>query len=120
MRLRTSEFATWWTRPIDVSNAHELLAMADTFVAAAGAADAAEARKTWNAWQNRSLRNPDLRNLGSREIGNLDSQYQAVFYRREAAVALAARMFWLKYRRDAGSADELVPEFLPEAPLDPL
>ncbi len=120
MTLRTSRFARWWTRPIAVSIAHDLLVMSNTYVAAAGAADAAEAMTIWKEWENHSLRNRDLRFLGSPVIGNLNSQYQAVFYRREAAVALAARMFQLKYGRDAKTADELVPEFLAEAPLDPL
>jgi hypothetical protein len=45
--------------------------------------------------------------------------YRALAMRRMAAVALAIRLFEIDYGRRPDRLDDLVPEYLPEIPLDP-
>jgi hypothetical protein len=114
---RGSRFVDWWMRPAGVADALGILERCNACVRAAGAKDLPEAMKIVNEWENRSTLNFQVSKISPLQ-GNLESQFQAVYYRRQAAVALAARMFLLKYRRDPRDVFELAPEFLPEAPLD--
>jgi hypothetical protein len=112
-----TRFMGWWMRPMQAATAEDLLDMANTNVKAAGAKDLPEAVKIVREWETRS---PRFVRLGkySPAQGNLNAQFLAVYDRREAAVGLAVRMFKLRYGRDVKDIQELVPEFLPEAPLD--
>jgi hypothetical protein len=115
-----SRFVTWWMQPSMTANGGDLLGRANVYVRAAGAPDMPQAAQILREWENRSSRNWYLSRPGSPMDGNLNSQFQTVYVRRQAAVALAAALFHLKYGRDAKDIHELVPEFLPQAPLDPL
>jgi len=112
----------WWLRPMLLGDAPALLKISAVDIEAAGAPDAATANAklatTKNipltrSWWNIMLRNPNLSRLVAR-------RYQAILLRRQAAVAMAARLFEIKYGRKPNSVQELVPEFLKEAPLDPV
>jgi len=110
----------WWMRPALVANADDLLSRADAFVRAAGAPDDAGAREILRDSEFRSRRNQLSAVLDSSGYSNLNTQFMDLYFRRQAVVALASRMFQLKYGHEPNSVDELVPEFLSEIPRDPL
>ena len=105
---------------MEVANAEDLLEMWNATVKAAGAKDLMEASHIVEEWEKRPRQIIELRKLSPLRRGNLQSQFDAVHDRRKAAVALAARMFRLKNDREPSDIHELVPEFLAEAPLDPM
>ncbi len=114
---------TWWIRPMLFDDARELLKQSTTYIEAALAPDATSANakltrpKTRNSsprhWWDMTLFNPNMSRLVLRK-------YQGILLRRQAAAALAARMFEIKYGRRPANVRELVPEFLESAPLDPV
>jgi hypothetical protein len=124
-------FVEGWTRPMMVADAQDLVRMANAYVQAAAAPDYPAALEILREWESVPTRYSTFV-FGSGGAGghaNIKSQFQTLYYRREAAIALAARMFKLKYipipaltqlHLRNPDVDDLVPEFLPEAPLNPL
>ncbi len=116
----------WWLRPMLLDDARELLKASSMDVEAAKSPDAATASARLGAvrtgktgaynprhWWDMVLRNPNLSKLVMR-------RYQGILSRRQAAVALASRLYELKYGKRPASVQELVPEFLASAPPDPI
>jgi len=64
-------------------------------VRAAGASDHPEAMKIISEWENKSSLNMQMSKY-SPIRSNLSLQFETVYYRRRAAVALAVRMFQMK------------------------
>ena len=110
-------FAHWWMRPAAVDDARSILDRCNMCVKAAGVSDHPEAMKIISEWENKSALNMQMSKY-SPIRSNLSLQFETVYYRRRAAVALAVRMFQMKYRRDPTRMAELVPEFLPQAPVN--
>lgn len=112
----------WWLRPLFLADARELLQVSGLDIAAAGAPDSATANAMLTParrgiaakhYWDMTLRNPNLSRLMTR-------RYQTMLARRQAAVMLASRLFLNKYGRNPTSVQEMVPEFLKQAPLDPV
>jgi hypothetical protein len=113
-------FLGWWKRPMQVAIAEDLLALWNVSVKEAGAKDLLEASRILAESKSPPRRYNQLIKMASQRGGTLQEQFQAVHDRRKAAIALAARMFRLKYQKEATDIRQLVPEFLPDVPLDPL
>jgi len=114
--------AAWWTRPMFLWGSTNALRATTAEVKAAEAEDFPAALETLTpaspAGGNDLLW---IRNMRGQMMKTTFLQhYQSVRLRREAAIALAERMHELKYGRRAQRVEELVPEFLPSAPLDPV
>jgi hypothetical protein len=115
--VRSSRFVDWWMRPAEMGGALNILQRSNMCVKAAGAKNLPQAMTVVRDWENKSSLNLEV-NKTSLMGTFLDEQFQATYYRRQAAVALAARLFRSKYFRAPRDTMELIPEFLPEAPLD--
>jgi hypothetical protein len=115
--------AAWWTRPMFLRDQTNILRATSAEVKAAEAEDfptalgmltpASPAGGTDLLWRVRNIR-------GQMMKSSFMEHYQSVRQRRQAAIALAERMHELKYGKRAQRVEELVPEFLPSMPLDPV
>jgi hypothetical protein len=117
-------WAAWWIRPIMTDNARDLLLALGAEADAAGAPDlpsattalskpAARSSPPRGQWDLRSLRSPMFQR-------SLTPHYNAGLMRRKAAIALAERLYELKYGKQPRKIEDLVPEFLPALPIDPV
>jgi hypothetical protein len=114
-----SRFVRWWMRPMEVAIAQDLLGIANTRLEAIGARNLAEAEEVAYEWERRFPRIPELSSVLSIR-GYLRPEFEAMYWRREAAVALAGRVFKSKYKREPDDIRELVPEFFAQIPINPL
>ncbi|HEV8377487.1 MAG TPA: hypothetical protein VGP99_01460, partial [Tepidisphaeraceae bacterium] len=115
--------AAWWTRPIFLRDETNILRATSAEVKAAEAEDFPTALEMLTPtspaggshllWKVRVIR-------GQMMKATFMEHYQSVRQRRQAAIALAERMHELKHGKRAQRVEELMPEFLSSAPLDPV
>jgi len=113
----------WWLKPLLLSFQPSLIAAASSDTNAADAPDlpnalakmptANPAGSSTQLDYMRTMRAPSLRGMFIRH-------FQSVQRRRATSIALAARLYEVKYGRRPSRVEDLVPEFLAAAPTDPL
>jgi hypothetical protein len=112
-------------KPMLLADAGELIGVLSQDVEAARASDGASAMAKMAPFRNSGQTSPrrmwDMWIFRTPGIGRaMNKHFNTILLRRGAAVALAGRMYEVKYGKKARWVTELVPEFLPSVPPDPV
>ncbi len=118
-------FLAWWYRPIVEDDLLQMMRRATEWARAAGAPDAPTARRMSKARPvksdspNDALLCPLSRSLVTSFDPAIQRSYSAQRDRRAAAIDLAVRLHQIDHGKLPGRVQDLVPDYLEYAPIDP-